>query len=136
MNCLLVARFDTLDVLAKMDVGQEPGNSIEQVEDFVTANFSGDIRYRHAPLGQQVVCRFPPGHRLRIEQFIQQLKSTQYSHEHVATKKVKVCGTPTQPKEGSSSHSHEGISTKVGILRKQIAKWQKTTSDQQIKKLQ
>ena len=40
VNCLLVAGFDTLDVLAKMDVGQEPCNSIELVEDFVTANFS------------------------------------------------------------------------------------------------
>ena len=41
-----------LDVIAKMDAGQELGNSIEQMGDFVTANFSGDARYRHAPLGQ------------------------------------------------------------------------------------
>ena len=66
VNCLLVAGFDTLDVIAKMDVGQEPGNSIEMVENFVTANFSGDERYMYAPLGQQIVCKFPPGHRLGI----------------------------------------------------------------------
>ena len=29
VNCLLVAGFDTLDVLAKMDVGREPGNLIQ-----------------------------------------------------------------------------------------------------------
>ena len=51
VNCLLVAGFDTLDVIAKMDVRQEPGNSIEMVENFVTANFSGDERCMYAPLG-------------------------------------------------------------------------------------
>ena len=90
-----------------MDVGQEPGNSIEMVENFVTANFSGDERYLYAPLGQQIVCKFPPGHRLRIEQFIRELRATQSSNEHV-----------------------------VGIIRQQIAKWQHTTSDQHVRKLQ
>ena len=144
VNCLLVAGFDTLDVIAKMNVGQEPGNSIEMVENFVTANFSGDERYMYAPLGQQIVCKFPPGHRLRIEQFIRELRATQSSNEHVvlhvatnsATKKRKVCAKPAQPKEGSSSYSHEDISTKVGIIRQQIAKWQHTTSDQHVRKLQ
>ncbi|KAL5487132.1 hypothetical protein EMCRGX_G019698 [Ephydatia muelleri] len=41
VNCLLVAGFDTLDVIAKMDVGQEPGNSIEMVENVLRESGSG-----------------------------------------------------------------------------------------------
>lgn len=64
VNCLLVAGFDTFDILARMDVGNQQGNSIEIIEDYISCNFPGDARYMHAPLlGSLAVCKFPPGHR-------------------------------------------------------------------------
>ena len=55
-----------------MDVGSQPGNSIEIIEDYISCNFPGDARYMHAPLLGSM-CKFPPGHRIRIERFVQEL---------------------------------------------------------------
>ena len=81
VNCLLVAGFDTLDVLARMDVGSQPGNSIEIIEDYISCNFPGDARYMHAPLLGSM-CKFPPGHRIRIERFVQELCTNRLPSMH------------------------------------------------------
>ena len=61
VSCMLAAGFDTLDTLARMDVGNQPGNSIQIIEEYMSSNFPGDARYMHAPLlvlGS--TCKFPP----------------------------------------------------------------------------
>ena len=42
VKCLEVAAFDTLDVIAEMNVGNESGNSIEQIEQFIAEQFPDD----------------------------------------------------------------------------------------------
>ena len=36
-KCFTAAGFDTVDVIMKMDVSDDPGNSIEQIEQFIAA---------------------------------------------------------------------------------------------------
>ena len=91
VSCILAAGFDTLDTLARMDVGNQPGNSIQLIEEYISSTFPGDARYMHAPLR----ANFPPGHRIRIERFVQELRSSHVCHDLLndavrpATKKKK-----------------------------------------------
>eukprot|EP00731_Ephydatia_muelleri_P021868 Em0014g459a len=55
VSCMLAAGFDTLDTLARMDVGNQPGNSIQIIEEYNSSNFPGDAR---------------------IERFVQELRSS------------------------------------------------------------
>lgn len=70
-NCFLEAGFDTLDVIADMDVSNDPGNSIELIEEFIAKEFPGDPKYINNP---KLSCHFLPGHHLRIVRFVQQVK--------------------------------------------------------------
>ena len=94
VSCMLAAGFDTLDTLARMDVGNLLGNSIQIIEEYISSNFPGDARYMHAPLLGST-CKFPPGHRIRIERFVQELRSSHVCHDLLndavrpATKKKK-----------------------------------------------
>ena len=70
VNCFLISGFDTHDVVASMDVSNQPGNSIEQIEQFITENkLFQDPKYVDEMIYQQRFT-FPPGHRLRIVQFV------------------------------------------------------------------
>ena len=80
VSCMLAAGFDTLDTLVRMDVGNQPGNSIQIIEEYISSNFPGDARYMHAPL-LGLTCKFPPGHRIRIERFVQELRSSHVCHD-------------------------------------------------------
>ena len=46
VKCFEVAGFDTLEVIAEMNIGNEPGNSIEQIEHFITDQFPDDPEYQ------------------------------------------------------------------------------------------
>ena len=70
-NCFLQAGFDTLDVIADMDVSSNPGNSIDLIAEFIAKEFPGDPDYTHNP---KLSCRFLPGHRLRIVKFVEEVK--------------------------------------------------------------
>ena len=64
VNCFISAGFDTLKVISHMDVSNNAGNSIEAIEEY--------IRNEHPdwlPNG-----RFSPGHRLRIQVFVQEVQ--------------------------------------------------------------
>ncbi len=34
-NCFMVSGFDTLSIIAEMDVSSNPGNSVQQIEEYV-----------------------------------------------------------------------------------------------------
>ena len=56
------AGFDTVDVIMKMDVSDDPGNSIEQIQQFIASE--------HPDLINSKSKKFPPGHRIKIKQFV------------------------------------------------------------------
>ena len=64
-----VAGFDTLEVIAEMNIGNEPGNSIEQIEHFIADQFPDDPEYQRGK-------KFPPGHKIRIQRFVELFPTT------------------------------------------------------------
>ena len=54
-----------MQVILKIDVSDEPGNSIEQIEQFISDE--------HSDLLTSKSKKFPPGHRIRIQQFVSEL---------------------------------------------------------------
>ena len=67
VKCFEAAGFDTLEVIAEMNVGNEPGNSIEQIEHFITDQFPDDPEYQRGK-------KFPPGHKIRIQRLVEEVK--------------------------------------------------------------
>jgi len=71
-NCLLVSGYDDLDVLCSMDVSESPKNSILKVENYISKRYSDNSSYN--PMLNHPF-EFPPGHRVRIYNFIQKLNN-------------------------------------------------------------
>ena len=72
INCFLAAGFDSLDVITDMNLSNKPGYSIETIENYINEQFPGDKTYTH--FGSNV-CKFPPGHKGRINKFVQVIKN-------------------------------------------------------------
>ncbi|KAL5475254.1 hypothetical protein EMCRGX_G027330 [Ephydatia muelleri] len=113
--------FDTLDTLARMDVGNQPGNSIEE---YISSNFPGDAR---------------------IERFVQEMRSSHLCHDlfndavpAVATKKKKKNCEPSavQAPDGGIPATTESTTSIVSRLRQQINEWQRRMSDERLRSLQ
>ena len=64
VNCLVAAGYDTLDVIAEMDVSYDPGNSIQVIEDFIAKEHPDDPQFIRSTMAPSSF-KFPPGHRQR-----------------------------------------------------------------------
>ena len=77
VRCFLAAGFDTTEVISSMDTSEDTGNSISAIESFITKYYPGHKDFcctpAHAP-GVQQPFVFPPGHRIRITNFISEVK--------------------------------------------------------------
>ena len=87
VKCFEAAGFETLKVIAEMNIGNEPGNSIEQIEHFITDQFPNDPEYQRGK-------KFPPGHKIRIQRFVEEVKQNQ-------SKKIIRKGEKTASSRGS-----------------------------------
>lgn len=120
VNCLIAAGFDTLKVISYMDVSSNVGNSIEEVEDFIAKEHPDWL-----PNG-----KFSPGHRLRIQLFVQEVQKS-FTAKVTLGKNKSVCRRSdvkgkkpkTDPKQSDSQASM------FASARRQIAKWQKQQTD-------
>lgn len=76
VNCLLASGFDVEDVIISMDVSDKPGNSIESIENFISEHYTGNEEYynTHTSAHSLMPFVFPPGHRLRIRNFVLDLR--------------------------------------------------------------
>ena len=72
VNCFLAAGFDVPEVISAMDISDNPGNSIAQIEVFIARKYNGDPRF--SPINPTVDFEFPPGHRVRICNFVRDIK--------------------------------------------------------------
>ena len=85
MNCFINAGYDTPSVVAQMKTAGN-SNSLDEIESFILQHFSDDnscfpptVQGRNdASILKQRKFVFPPGHRIRITDFINSVKS-QYS---------------------------------------------------------
>ena len=76
VKCFLAAGFDTPDVIASMDTSENPGNSLAIIESFIDKYYSGHKDFyptSTVPIAQKPFI-FPPGHRLRISNFVTEVK--------------------------------------------------------------
>ena len=72
VNCLIAAGYDTLSVISNINTSKEPGNTLQEIEDFINSEFPQDSQFLPTPNSKS--CKFLPGHRYLIEQFIKDLQ--------------------------------------------------------------
>jgi len=87
-NCLRAAGFDELEVIASMDTSNGEDNSISKVERYI------EKRHKHNQEMLPPCCtkesmsalpfEFPPGHRIRICKFVEEIKQLHKNMSHKA----------------------------------------------------
>ena len=71
VRCFLAAGFDSMDVIASMNISESASNSITVIESFIEKYYSGNEDYCCGPVTPFV---FPPGHRVHIQNFVSEVK--------------------------------------------------------------
>ena len=89
VNCFLAAGYDVTEVIVAMDVSENPGNSIESIENYISDRYPKDPRYSNNPDCDTTFSpkpfEFPPGHKIHIRNFILELRKKMQSADHKAT---------------------------------------------------
>ena len=134
VNCLLASGFDVADVIMSMDVSDKPDNLIETIEKFIGEHYADNDDYNNTPA---LVCSpapfvFPPGHRLRIRNFVLEVRR-KYSDDNM---EVDINTKPKKRKQSLSASKFkkpkistdsdtdcESIFSVSQQIRTSIAKW-------------
>lgn len=134
VNCMRTSGFDVPEVVSSMDVTDKPGNSIEQIEHFIGENFADQEEYKNTyfqsssarlPMGGRFV--FPPGHRIRISNFVSHVKnqldaSVKAPKNTKSIEKAKAIRVRSSTKSDSDTDT-ESIANISKHVRKNIASW-------------
>ena len=72
-ECLMSAGYDETEVLSTMDTSEKQGNSIEKIESFTEKKYADSSK--HNPFPSRPF-EFPPGHGVRICNFVRELKKS------------------------------------------------------------
>ena len=115
VKCFTTAGFDTMQVILKMDVSDEPGNSIEQIEQFISDEHPDLLTSKS---------KKPPGHRIRIQQFVSELCAKKQSlgkighsgHKNKASKRTRLSDTSDTSDNTSDFKDSDQVSI-IGIIR-------------------
>lgn len=78
VNCLQAAGYDVPEVIVDMDITQEPGNSIKQIEEFIEKRYPDNPEYygyEPSAASNRLPFEFPPGHRVRICKFVEDVRT-------------------------------------------------------------
>lgn len=118
LESLVAAGYDTLNAISEIE---EPGSTMNEIEEFINYQYKDDARFAPTANGQ---CKFLPGHRCLIKSFIKDVKRKRNApvlkrklcetQNKASTKKARVC---------DELPSQESI---VRNIRQQISKWQRT----------
>ena len=74
VNRFLAAGYDSKEIITSMDVTNRKGNSIGEIEKYIERSFSDDETMRSPFPSPKHPYEFPPGHRIRICNFVQEVK--------------------------------------------------------------
>ena len=79
VNCLQAAGYDVPEVIAEMDISDGPNNSIKVIENFIEKRYPGNPDYfcfhsSSIPSSKTLPFEFPPGHRVRIHNFVREVR--------------------------------------------------------------
>lgn len=141
VNCFEAAGYDTLAVIADMDVSDQPGNSLDEIEQFITSAYPNNPKYYRDTTATGPF-KFPPGHRKRICKFVAEILS-----EYRAKKTTSLAGkrpiedvTKTKAKKSKSNDPEDGprydtTVTLAGNIRRQVTKWQRSQKIPQLREL-
>ena len=75
VNCLLATGYDSADVIYSMNTSEEPDNSFVVIEKFIDQYFRGSEEYYSNSILCQHQFVFPPGHKVRIANFVSEVRS-------------------------------------------------------------
>ena len=87
VESLMATGYDTLQVISKMDTSNSPGNSLQEIEEFISTEFLDDPRFARG-ITNRSVFKFLPAHRKRIIDF-HQIKINSFKPKEVETFKEK-----------------------------------------------
>ena len=149
VNCFIASGFDTLAIISEMDISSKPGNSLQQIEEYITAEHSEDpgCMRDHIFSGN---FKFPPGHRHTIEKFVNEMnelqrkkpcKKRECEDRCILQKKKRKVTTSVTDKEipnfsKSSECADSGYQARLlGDIRRQVAKWQQSQKEQKLREL-
>jgi len=78
MNCLKAAGYDEKEVIASMDTGDDENNSMTKIEKYIDKHYKNnpDMCPTISSSGTELPFEFPPGHRIRICNFVEEVKRT------------------------------------------------------------
>ena len=74
VKCFLAAGYDAPDVISSMNITEEWDNSIEVIEKFIDQHYRGHEEYYNNPILASHPFVFPPGHKIRIRNFVSEVK--------------------------------------------------------------
>ena len=106
VNCFRAAGYDEIQVVASMDTSDREMNSISKIEKYI------EERFKHIPdmlppsMSLQVDAtpfEFPPGHRIRICNFVEEVKQLFRSSHHYTPASTK---QPSRPAKKSKLMSY------------------------------
>ena len=131
VNCFLAAGYDVPEVVASMNTSEEPGNSIDLIEKYIHDHHSEDPNCRFYPLSDAgKPFRFPPGHRIRIQNFVYEQKQKKIVDIRVCRKRkvassdnVSSCKKGRDSTYSSESETETTIASTLEQLRVSISKW-------------
>ena len=137
--------YDTLQVISKMDTSDSPGNSLQELEEFISTELIDDPRFARG-ITNRSVFKFLPGHRKRIIEFVHQIKFNLNQEKLKHSKKKKLGGSSnkscvpatTVKKARYESEDPDDVVDQVkamAMIRQQITKWQRTQSSSKLREL-
>ena len=87
VECFVAAGYDTLAVVGDMDISHEPGNSFQQIEDYINSVHPHNPRFTRSNMGASTF-KFPPGHRQAIEAFVKEAKQLEDEKKQLHRKRA------------------------------------------------
>ena len=80
VNCFLAAGYDTLELIADVD-----DDCLQEIEQFISEQYPNDPKYTPTTIPIHTPFKFPPGHRKRIQKFVEEIKKeiVRKSRNHV-----------------------------------------------------
>ena len=108
-ECMLASGFDTLYAIVSMDTDCD--KHIDQVEEFIQKNFPGNTLYCNP---HSTKCKFPPGHRIRIKQFVAETKSLLESRKRKQGNAFPARSVDAKKKQLLSKHQQLEVSNEAG----------------------
>ena len=139
VRCFLAAGYDEADVISSMDTSENPGNSIELIERYISKYFSDQLEcYSNPALLGKPFC-FPPGHRLRICDFVSKVNKMVTCGTEAKGKKRKQCSVDVPSKRQKSvSVIDPALATTETVtnhVRTSVSKWIKKQKCETLKSL-